>query len=636
MKFAILICGVCQLGLAGADVVIDGLAASLDGYTTRSVQTLPPSSPNWADPKNALVNLRSVQEGNTLNVYMAGSIDGSGKSMLLFIDSKPGGISRIGSEQITILNENNFDNEMYINSLGAFVDGDELGMKFEDGFLPDYAIRIGAGNTGSRKAYVNRYDLVAGTFQICGEADPLNLPTSGFITNMRANWNAVGAVSTYASFDYGVEMALDLPALGVTGASTVKVMALLVDGLAYEGSHHVLGPLPAGSEPLGYDICFADFQAIAGTQTISIPVTGGANLDQDGDGLPDSVETNTGVYVSATDTGTNPNDSDSDDDGYPDGAEVDGTSALGYVSNPNIRNHTNMSVPGIFNLPTPWQANGALNSPPTAMTQVSNSLTGQYQWTLDYRFTGSQIGSAAHKFAAGGTSEIIWGAGETAGVAVPNGSDIPSMVAASGFHRFTFDQATLACSFTRPVFPNATAFLQAYGLTAGIDSDGDGILNENEFAANTDPTNPDSDGDSLNDSEANPLVYNPVPLLFAAWISQFATEHPSAGADPDADGFSNLKEFYFGTSPIKNQGNLLALERAGGTLILHWQQINSAGVAYHLQESTSLAGQSPWQNSPIVPVNDPDQTGVPTGYTRKQATIPAVSGKLFLRVSASE
>ena len=49
----------------------------------------------------------------------------------------------------------------------------------------------------------------------------------------------------------------------------------------------------------------------------------GGDPDTDGDGLPDSVETNTGVYVSSTDTGTDPSNSDSDGDGYSDGEEVD-------------------------------------------------------------------------------------------------------------------------------------------------------------------------------------------------------------------------------------------------------------------------------------------------------------------------
>ncbi len=44
--------------------------------------------------------------------------------------------------------------------------------------------------------------------------------------------------------------------------------------------------------------------------------------DDDNDGLADAVETNTGVFLSASDTGTNPLNADSDGDGFTDGAEV--------------------------------------------------------------------------------------------------------------------------------------------------------------------------------------------------------------------------------------------------------------------------------------------------------------------------
>lgn len=44
--------------------------------------------------------------------------------------------------------------------------------------------------------------------------------------------------------------------------------------------------------------------------------------DDDGDGLPDGVESNTGIFVSASDTGTDPLDADSDGDGFEDGSEV--------------------------------------------------------------------------------------------------------------------------------------------------------------------------------------------------------------------------------------------------------------------------------------------------------------------------
>ena len=53
------------------------------------------------------------------------------------------------------------------------------------------------------------------------------------------------------------------------------------------------------------------------------------SLDSDGDGLPDSVETNTGIWVSPSDTGTDPNNTDTDGDGLLDGVE---TNTGTYVS----------------------------------------------------------------------------------------------------------------------------------------------------------------------------------------------------------------------------------------------------------------------------------------------------------------
>jgi hypothetical protein len=54
--------------------------------------------------------------------------------------------------------------------------------------------------------------------------------------------------------------------------------------------------------------------------------------DSDGDGLSDKVETNTGIFVSAVNTGTNPTVADTDGDGLSDGAEVNGTG--GFTSDP--------------------------------------------------------------------------------------------------------------------------------------------------------------------------------------------------------------------------------------------------------------------------------------------------------------
>lgn len=62
-------------------------------------------------------------------------------------------------------------------------------------------------------------------------------------------------------------------------------------------------------------------QFVIGAGIVS-PIVLAEDLDDDGDGLADLVETGTGVFVSATDTGTDPLVADTDADGSPDGEEV--------------------------------------------------------------------------------------------------------------------------------------------------------------------------------------------------------------------------------------------------------------------------------------------------------------------------
>ncbi|MCH8901998.1 MAG: hypothetical protein IIC88_06835, partial [Chloroflexi bacterium] len=51
--------------------------------------------------------------------------------------------------------------------------------------------------------------------------------------------------------------------------------------------------------------------------------------------LADSVETNTGVFVSLTDTGTDPNNPDTDGDGCTDSQELGSNQFLGGLRDPN-------------------------------------------------------------------------------------------------------------------------------------------------------------------------------------------------------------------------------------------------------------------------------------------------------------
>jgi hypothetical protein len=87
----------------------------------------------------------------------------------------------------------------------------------------------------------------------------------------------------------------------------------------------------AGTDPMDDDSDDDGIKDGAETNTgiyISATDTGTNPLseDTDGDGLIDLVETNTGILVDAGDTGTNPNLADSDNDGFSDGSEIKNSS----------------------------------------------------------------------------------------------------------------------------------------------------------------------------------------------------------------------------------------------------------------------------------------------------------------------
>ncbi len=473
-----------------AQVAVDGWLEEYDGYTVNALQSTPSS---WGDDKY-LAKVATVQDGGDLAVFLAGRP--ADNAFILFIDTKAGGPSTISNNQIT----SGGDHET-INNLGPA--GDDTGMTFEDGFNPDYAVRVYGNGTGT-EAHVNFYNLQTGVRGYFGQIVAANNPPNGFVTEARAIWSNLAA--PYDPAEYGAELKLSLAGLGVpTGTGVpIKLMAVLVNGDSTYGSNQVLGSRTTPTADIGGDINNINFETVEGVQTLTITVD---NVDTDGDGIPDDIdddddndglpdihETNDGNYVSITQTGTDPKIADTDSDGLLDGEEADG-SALGYISNPNIPNYNSMAVPGSFTTPD-WQPDGSAGN---AMIQGNTaSLTEQYVWTLNYKF--NTTGAIEYKYAANGTWTASWGNG---------GNNHAATIQAAGFHTFTFNNATLAQSLARTVFPDVTAFLTAYGLEGDPtgDADGDNVSNEDEFVANTDPTNADSDGDGVNDDT------DPDPLL---------------------------------------------------------------------------------------------------------------------------
>lgn len=125
----------------------------------------------------------------------------------------------------------------------------------------------------------------------------------------------------------------------------------------------------------------------------------------------------------------------------------------------------------------------------------------------------------------------------------------------------------------------------------------------------------------------------PATAGYDTWAQQI----PNAAArdrtaDPDGDGFRNIDEYLFGTSPNVANGSLVQTERTSSGLVVRWNQRATGTSVYELQESTTLI--APWATSTAPVTNNPTQD-LPD-YIRKVATVPVDSARKFVRVKGAE
>ena len=118
---------------------------------------------------------------------------------------------------------------------------------------------------------------------------------------------------------------------------------------------------------------------------------------------------------------------------------------------------------------------------------------------------------------------------------------------------------------------------------------------------------------------------------FDSWKTQITdVNEQDRNKDPDGDGFTNIQEFLFGSSPLVNNGSLTSTVKSGGNLIIRWNQ-RVGGASYRLLESSNLT--DPWTPSSVVPTDDGAQSGE---YQPRKAEVLIGSGSNFFRVEGVE
>lgn len=261
-----------------ATITVDGTRDSTNEteYAQLALQT---NTSGWGSG-NAIANIYAADTGKLLNVMIAGRANGN--AIILFIDSKTGGVSSISNN---LIQSGGYEGD--INNLAP---GSGTGMTFESGFEPDMAIRV--YGTGV-EAYASLFDFEKRIRVDLGRVDDATA-SHGPVTELRTLWTDVGADSSfYGDALDGVEMALNMALLGVPeGSHDVKMMAVLVNDSSTFGSNQALGSLD-GPADLAGGVNTVDFETMAGTQTLTVSVDRPALVageDEDGDGITNGAD----------------------------------------------------------------------------------------------------------------------------------------------------------------------------------------------------------------------------------------------------------------------------------------------------------------------------------------------------------
>ena len=352
-------------------------------WTPTSTSTGSPTATNTPTPSNTPTPTPTPTGPTPTPVNVAGLwefvISGAGTGTCNVVYTQAG--SSISSDGVCLINE--APSLLFVNSTGT-IDGAGVysvtnsGTKCTSGTVDGIVALDGNSLTGDWTCDHVSFGLVSGTLTGTRPADEDGIEASidkGAIDEFNdtsGSGTTSGKIIARNGLAVFVNDVLDpegvrIAAIGVGGQAEVEIYCgdpvttttHLLDAQDHEivtcGSTDVevlVGPivvemgtilvsLPAGAEATITESSPGTFEVTnEATSSASISV-GGVTVapgntatgltDSDGDGLLDSVESNTGTFVDPSDTGTDPGVADTDSDGLSDGLEV-----LQHGSNPNL------------------------------------------------------------------------------------------------------------------------------------------------------------------------------------------------------------------------------------------------------------------------------------------------------------
>lgn len=122
---------------------------------------------------------------------------------------------------------------------------------------------------------------------------------------------------------------------------------------------------------------------------------------------------------------------------------------------------------------------------------------------------------------------------------------------------------------------------------------------------------------------------------YRSWLTTYGlmVTNTNTVSDPDADGFSNVQEFAFGTSPLSRDAVVVSTATSGENFVIsHYARASVGEASYALLSSTNL--NAFWTTNGGAAADGPVLPPPPAGYVPKQWSIP-MSGRQFFRIQAS-